>query len=111
MRESFYFEPRAPIPSDYLAFIRRSDLAHIDEKVRVLCKTPVSDWTFRWCKILEDSLWQIRQGDHRVMFTVTPTRIVIVYACRKRGKTIGSNEMNLALDRVREYLKTGGEGR
>jgi len=110
VRELLYFEPRAPLPRDYLASINPRDLEHIDEKIRVLCNTPVSDWGYKWCKILEDSIRQMRHGDHRVLFFATERRVVIVHACRKKGPTIARKDLTLALERMHEYQEAERTG-
>ena len=102
----YHEQPGEASPLAYIRGLPPAEGAKVFHQLEVLRATPISHWSYKWLSILEDKIWEIRSGDHRILFFLAPDAIVVAHALRKKARTIRSQDMDLAKRRRIDYFET-----
>jgi len=102
-------EPGKPAPLSYIQGLKPADYGHLPNKIDY-CKTySTADWPRKWVEIIEDRIWELRQGDHRVLFFLTTEFIVVLHVFRKQSQNIKPIDIELARPRRDHFIAQGSK--
>ena len=101
--------PGEPSPLGYINDLRPAEKAKVFHQLEVLQQTPIPQWPPKWVSILEDKIWELKSGDHRILFFLHTESIVVVHAVRKRARTLRRSDIKLAKRRRGDYVHEFGQ--
>jgi phage-related protein len=93
-------------PYDYIASLANPhEKAHIMRRLDVLGSTPQGAWPDRWMHKISDNIWQLTVGDNRIMYCLCEGTILVLHACRKKGKKARPKDIQRAEIHYAEFME------
>ena len=91
-------------PREYIHTLDAEERAAIDLKLEFMCEVLPVDWPKNWTAHVRGELYRLRQGEHRIFYSMKGDYLLIPHAIRKRGRRLSSQDIRVALDRLDQMI-------
>lgn len=92
-------------PENFLRGLSLSDVASIQQKLRVISELEASQWP-SWIKMVQ-GIYQLRSGDFRLYFGIDGRTIIVVcHICRKVSQQARQEDIDWAKTNLKHYFET-----
>lgn len=92
-------------PFDYIINVSpASEKAQIMHRLKTIQELPLNDWPHTWIHKIDDKIYQLTAGKHRLMYCIDKETIIVLHACRKRGQKTHQKDINKANKHYRDYI-------
>jgi len=91
-------------PLDYIRQLTGEEQNIIRQKLEVLRELEFPQWrATNWVKQHTGDIWQLRCGDHRLLFVLDGKQIVVVHAFRKKTEKTETRHIRRAIANYQSY--------
>ena len=96
-------------PFDFVnGLSRESDAAAVIHRLESMRKMEMVDWPSAWVHKLVGKIYQLTAGAFRLMYCLDQGTIVVLYACRKKGRRTNPQDLERAEIHYRRYFTERG---